>query len=914
MSDPVTGVLNKPGPNVPITPPFVGLRYFEENDASLFYGRDEHTADILGKIARDRFVAVLGSSGSGKSSLVRAGLIPELRAGMIPHAGPRWRVVEFRPGNAPIDELARSVRSSLNVTNASSIIEEGPLGLFHAVKAARLPENTNVLVIADQFEEIFRFEREQHDQGCYEQAIQSSRALVRKLLDAVDQSEVSIYILLVVRSDYLGECSQFEELPERMSKSMYLVPRLRRDQIQEVITAAIANNIEPALVQELLGKAGRDPEQLPRLQHLLRRMWALAAGGRLTMQQYADAGCWEEALERNLNEVYTGDGLDQRAFAVLFKQLSEVDETGRVVRRRAPSSDLVELGGPAVTSVISALRDEGFVRRGEPIDITHECILRNWSKVKDWLREEGEARDFYREVRARQKRNALLSGADLTTAERYLNSGYFSPAWARRYGSPETSAAVNDFVATSAKTERKSTRLNQILRYGLIASILIAFVGLVLAVWGAKERNSALAIEASTERALAANANRKSIEAERQAKLAQEERVIAEKAAAVAASEKKRADSEAANSARLTAALQQYISRGGATSSQLTTSSTGSPVSHQTRTGRELAELYNFPSELNGRGQTIAFIELGGGYIPSDIERYFKSLNLRIPEVTSVSIDGGMNNPAETFGIITAEIESAGSVAPSARVVVYFAPNTSQGFTDAVAAAINDATNAPSVIGIAWGGPEQVWGTQGLEKMNEVLQRASTRGITVVCNSGVSGVTDGLANLRAVDFPASSPWVLAVGATRLKVSDGRITAETAWNDGDKGGASGGGVSTVFPAPDWQAKIIIPTLPGQTAAMNGRALPDVAADSHLRTSFWVGAIALLNQALGRNIGYLNPVLYEKFGPAGIFRDITEGNNNSGKVKGYSAAPGWNAVTGWGSPDGAKLLEALKELSR
>src|SRR5271166_51898 len=205
------------------TRPYIGLRYFEERDAHLFYGRDEHVTELLAKVAQNRFVAVMGSSGCGKSSLVRAGVLPELRSGMIPEAGPRWKVVEFRPGRAPLQELANAIRSELGVERAQELVEEGPLGIARAVAEAKLAEGTNVLVIADQFEEVFRFQREEASQGRWMQAAEQCHALTRRLLDAASQPELPIYVLLVMRSDYLGECAQFPDLPERMSQSLYLV-------------------------------------------------------------------------------------------------------------------------------------------------------------------------------------------------------------------------------------------------------------------------------------------------------------------------------------------------------------------------------------------------------------------------------------------------------------------------------------------------------------------------------------------------------------------------------------------------------------------------------------------------------------------------------------------------------------------
>jgi kumamolisin len=339
----------------------------------------------------------------------------------------------------------------------------------------------------------------------------------------------------------------------------------------------------------------------------------------------------------------------------------------------------------------------------------------------------------------------------------------------------------------------------------------------------------------------------------------------------------------------------------------------------------ELARLYNFPSGYTGRGQTIGLIEFGGGYADTDLATYFASLNIPKPQVISVPIDGSKNSPGtEADSQVTLDIEVVGTVAPEAKIVVYFAPNTPQGFPDAIAAAELDSMNKPTVISISWGGSESTWSVQSINYINQSLEAASARGITVVVASGDAGSSDGLKDGKNhVDFPASSPWVLAVGGTRITVSGDAITSEVAWNDGAVGGATGGGVSDLFPLPLWQQQAKVPP---RKDGQSGRGIPDVAIDAspssgysillHGRaesvggtaaaTPFWAGLIALINQALRRPVGYINPTIYTKFGPAKVFRDVTEGNNGN-----YSAGPGWDPVTGWGSPDGSALLRAFQE---
>ena len=434
--------------------PYIGLRYFSEADAQFFYGRDEHVIELLGKLASHRFVSVLGSSASGKSSLVRAGLLPELRSGMIPQAGANWKVVEFKPGRDPLGELSGALGKALDIENARAMVEEGPLGIVRAVAAAKFEPGlrTNVLIIADQFEEVFRFQREEAAQGRGGAAAEQCQALSRRLLDASAQVDGPIYVLLVMRSDYLGECAQFPDLPERMSESLYLVPRLRRDQLQEVIAGPVGGGLEPALVQTLINQAGSEQDQLPRLQHLLSRMWSLAEGGRIGLEHYKAAGGWENGLEDHLNGLYTDlTEAQQRACRAVFQQLSELDR-GRAVRRRVSLGELAEVCGEEARGVVREFVSAGFlVVHSEVVDVTHECVLRSWSKARKWLEEETAARSFYLQLIDRQKRGGGLGRSDLREVARLKQGWALTRAWALRYGSEADFRLVDRYIRGSGR-------------------------------------------------------------------------------------------------------------------------------------------------------------------------------------------------------------------------------------------------------------------------------------------------------------------------------------------------------------------------------------------------------------------------------------------------------------------------------
>ena len=370
----------------------------------------------------------------------------------------------------------------------------------------------------------------------------------------------------------------------------------------------------------------------------------------------------------------------------------------------------------------------------------------------------------------------------------------------------------------------------------------------------------------------------------------------------------------------------------------------------------EVAKLYHFPPGLDGSGQCIAILELndfdqqgnptGTGFTQTDLKKYFTGLGLPNPSVTAVGVrssDGiGANVPGKdknADGEVMLDIEVAGAVAPKARIAVYFALNTDDGFLAALNAALHDDVRKPSVVSISWGSPEDLNTEQARAAFNQALQDATTLGVTVTCAAGDSGSSDlqpddgtGTPHQDGkphVDFPASSPFALACGGTRLLGNGSTITSETVWNQGDA--ATGGGVSIDFPRPAYQAKAKVPKNPkGKT----GRGVPDVSGDADPGTGYqlrlvggkkgviggtsavaplWAGLIALFNQRLAKlgkpPVGFMNPLLYGLPKESGCFRDITDGGNDIEGLGKYKARTGWDACTGLGTPDGAKLLAAL-----
>ncbi len=342
--------------------------------------------------------------------------------------------------------------------------------------------------------------------------------------------------------------------------------------------------------------------------------------------------------------------------------------------------------------------------------------------------------------------------------------------------------------------------------------------------------------------------------------------------------------------------------------------------------GADLAKIYGFPAGTTGKGQTIAIIELGGGYKPADLAAYWSAEGISpAPSVVAVSVGGATNapvgNPNSADGEVLLDIDVIGTAAPGARMAVYFAHNTTAGFLNAITQAAHDKTRKPSVISISWGMAEDApggWTAQARNAYNQAFKDAGALGVTVTVAAGDDGSRDNVNDGKAhVDFPAASPFVLACGGTKLKSKGATIASEVVWNE-PTGGATGGGVSRFFALPNYQTGHGVP--PQHDTKKPGRGVPDVAGDADPNTGYrvrvdgqnlvfggtsavaplWAALIARVNEKLGTHAGFANPALYKY----GMQRDITSGNNGA-----YSANVGYDACTGLGSPDGAKVVAAL-----
>jgi tetratricopeptide (TPR) repeat protein len=538
--------------------PFPGLRPFEFDESHLFFGRDGQSEQLIGKLSRTHFLAVVGTSGSGKSSLVRAGFLPALQGGFMTSAGSAWRVAIMRPGNDPLGNLARALNAravfgsefeentDIQIAIAESTLRRGSLGLVDAVRQAVLAGDENLLVVVDQFEEIFRFARiaEGAEYG------NDAAAFIKLLLEASAQREVPIYVVLTMRSDYLGDCSQFWGLPEAINESQYLIPRLTRDQLREAITgpgAVGGGKITPRLVNRLLNDVGDNQDQLPVLQHLLMRAWNEWKDQRLEVEpgegesvnrphknvhqgDAIDLCCAEavggmaHALSRHADEAYheLPDDHHREVAEKLFKALTEKGPDNREIRRPITLGEISSITGARqseVITVIEAFRQPGrsFLMAPAPaalnseslVDISHESLIRGWARLTEWVDEEARSARIYRRlaetaVLYKEGGAGLWRDPDLQIALTWREQGKPNEVWARRYH-PEFALAerfldesVADRDAQVIKDEaQRRKEINRTRLTALIFGVAFLFsLAMGVYAYGAKNKAETAQIEA----------------------------------------------------------------------------------------------------------------------------------------------------------------------------------------------------------------------------------------------------------------------------------------------------------------------------------------------------------------------------------------------------------------------------------
>jgi energy-coupling factor transporter ATP-binding protein EcfA2 len=518
--------------------PFPGLRPFEFHESDLFFGRDGQVEKLIGKLGGTRFTAVVGTSGSGKSSLVRAGLVPALVGGLMTSAGSDWRIAIMRPGNDPIGSLALSLNQpnvfgsddpdsvAIQVEIAKATLRRGSRGLVETVCQNVMASDENLLVVVDQFEELFRFAREasRKTKDESDRYRNEAAAFVKLLLDASAEPGVNIYVVITMRSDFLGDCAQFWNLPEAINESQYLIPRLTRDQLREVISGPVAladGEIAPRLVTQLLNDIGDNQDELPVLQHLMMRIWNESKNPQLNIDVetgektvvtphreihhgkaidiccYQAVGGMSNALSHHADEAYSElpDDRHREVAEKLFKALTEKGFDNREIRRPITLGEICEITEASeseVKTVVETFRQTGrsFLMPpvGVPltsdslIDISHESLIRGWARLREWVDEEARSARIYRRLAETavlyQTGDAgLWRDPDLQIALEWREKGNPNEIWARRYH-PEfrlaekfldTSVEVRDqqleFEKTRQRSEIKRVRITALVMF-----------------------------------------------------------------------------------------------------------------------------------------------------------------------------------------------------------------------------------------------------------------------------------------------------------------------------------------------------------------------------------------------------------------------------------------------------------------
>jgi len=494
------------------TCPYPGLRRFDESNAHLYFGREHELAEVVERLSAARFLAITGESGCGKSSLIRAGVVPALLR--APERG--WRISILQPGDDPIGRLARALEDAFGEADASREIVEAALrsssrGLIEAVRQARLVESASLLIVVDQFEEVFRFKQS----AGQPQAAEEARAFVRLLLTA-SANAPNLYVVLTMRSDYLGECAQFTGLPEAINRGEYLLSRPTRDELRQAIvrpaevTGAL---IAPRLAAQLLNEVGDDPGELPVLQHALMRTWhewnpKHEPGGPIDLDHYRRAGTLRGALSQHAEEVYRDlkDAALQIVASHVFRALTETPLGGRPVRRPSSMAQLERItGDPAasIETVVERFADAGFLVTDGVVDLIHESLITRWPRLVEWTADEAREADLYRSLardaaaHARKERG-LWRNPELGIAKQWRDRARPTEEWAKRFDPGFTAAMA--FLKSSEDSEKRRVYA----KWALLGAAVLALVIVLGALgWAQRSRANAASARAETETARA---------------------------------------------------------------------------------------------------------------------------------------------------------------------------------------------------------------------------------------------------------------------------------------------------------------------------------------------------------------------------------------------------------------------------
>jgi len=555
--------------------PFPGLRSFEEDEDVLFFGREKQVDELVKKLRLVKFLAVIGSSGSGKSSLVKSGLIPALHSGFMAGAGSNWKICTFRPGNNPIGNMAKSLAQKNVLYNSfesdddeytyasinESTLRRSSQGLVEVYKQSGIDTKNNLLILVDQFEEIFRFSRLEKDA---KEGKRDSISFINLLLKASEQKELPIYVVFTMRSDFLGDCTEFRGLPEAINEGQYLVPRMTRDERRDAITGPVAvggATISPRLLNQLLNDVGDNPDQLPILQHALMRTWDVwkqkaNPDAPIDLEEYEETGTMSQALSQHAEEAFHELDTDRKKEICesLFKALTDRGSDARGIRRPTKLAEICKLANAKpneVVEVIEVFRMPGrsflmppstiAINEETIIDISHESLMRCWSRLINWVEEENQSSEIYLRLCEAANLYELGKGGlwrdpELQLALKWKEEANPNATWASRYNNYfEKAMLFLDHCKQQNELEllhKEKMQKNRLRRARMVAIFIscVALVGFLLAIYSFEQRN-----QANKQKLLAVN---KTIEAEKERKFALEQKKVAEQNATEAEKQK----------------------------------------------------------------------------------------------------------------------------------------------------------------------------------------------------------------------------------------------------------------------------------------------------------------------------------------------------------------------------------------
>jgi energy-coupling factor transporter ATP-binding protein EcfA2 len=570
--------------------PFPGLRPFKIEESHLFFGREGQSDEVLLKLSKHRFVGVIGPSGSGKSSFIYCGVLPILYGGFLTGRSTDWEVVVTRPGAAPIDNLAQSLLKTdlidkelsdedqqIKKTIISSLLRSSSVGLVETIMQFKGDKEKNYLILVDQFEELFRFKDSSNIQS-----VNETLAFINLLMEAINHADVPIYVAITMRSDFIGECSQFPELTRQINDSQYLIPQMTREQKRRAITGPVAvgnAEIAPRLTQQLLNDLGDNPDQLPILQHALMRTWDYWSHFRdydnepLDIKHYEAIGTMSEALSMHANEAFEElNDEQQRNCEFLFKAITEKRGGGSYGIRRP--TQLHEIAAIANTSeekiiqVIEKFRDPGrslltpqygvTLHSNSIVDISHESIMRIWNRLKNWVNDEADAVAMYKRLAEaadmfQQGKTSLWRPPDLQLALNWKEKHNPTLVWGQRYHPAyERTISFLEHSAEEYEIEQRAKELQQkrrlrtarVTAFIMATATVISLLFLIYAYYQQTiaERNERLAEEQKNRAEEQKNlADEQRLIAVAKEKEAQEQKDLAEKSAKTARIEEEKA-------------------------------------------------------------------------------------------------------------------------------------------------------------------------------------------------------------------------------------------------------------------------------------------------------------------------------------------------------------------------------------